>query len=211
VIRLRVDPRAPDPAHLQEAAHAIRRGDLVVIPTDTLYGIAASPFHDAAVRRIFEAKGRSGGQPLPLVAADAAQVFAQVGPLPPIGQRLAARYWPGPLTIVMRAPATLAFDVTAGTGTIGVRGPDHLVTRGLCQVAGTVLTATSANLSGRPPSADPSDAVADLEPYVSLLLDAGTTPGGPPSTVVDVSNGTPRLMRAGAIAWEDIDRWLRAG
>jgi len=211
VIRVRLDPRTPAPADLDYAAGAILRGELVVIPTDTLYGIAADPFDARAVRRVFDVKGRAAGQPLPLIGFDSVQVFEQIGRFPDAGVRLASAFWPGPLTLVVKAPDALTDEVTAGTGTIGVRVPDHAVARGLCRAAGKVLTATSANLSGRPPSADPDDAVADLSDRVAVLLDAGRTPGGPPSTVVDVTQAAARLVRAGAIAWEEIERCLRAG
>ena len=211
MIRLRLDARTPAAAELQQGADAILRGELVVIPTDTLYGIAANPFDARAVRRVFDVKGRAGGQPLPLIGGDSGQVFDQIGRFPEAGARLAAEFWPGPLTLVVRAPDALAHEVTAGTGTIGVRVPDHAVARGLCRAAGKVLTATSANLSGRPASADPDEAVASLSDRVAVLLDAGRTPGGPPSTVVDVTGTTARLIRAGAIEWEEIERCLRAG
>jgi L-threonylcarbamoyladenylate synthase len=219
MIRVRVDATAPDPAVLESAAATIRAGGLIVLPTDTLYGLAADPFDDEAVRRIFTVKGRRPGQALPLVAADTDQVVSAIGPLPPAGQQLAERFWPGPLTLLLAAPATMVVDVTGGTGRVGVRVPNHAVARGLCRACGHPLTATSANVSGQPASEDPDRVVESLgvrETQIAVLLDAGKTAGGPPSTIVDVTEDPTdasvrgvRLVRAGAISWEDIQACLR--
>ncbi|MGE0703684.1 MAG: L-threonylcarbamoyladenylate synthase [Vicinamibacterales bacterium] len=208
MIRLIVDPRTPQVDSLERAAEAIRRGEVVAIPTDTLYGIAANPFSAAAVRRVFLAKGRAEQQALPLIAADAEQVAQQIGLLPANAAVLARTFWPGPLTLIVPAPSGLVREVTAGTGTIGVRVPDHAVARELCRVSATMLTATSANISGQPPTSDPDAVVQTLEGKVDLLLDAGRTAGGPPSTVIDVTGDEVRLVRAGAVSWEDIERCL---
>lgn len=210
MIRIPIDPALPAASLLDLAARVIGRGELVVIPTDTFYGIAADPFNAAAVRRVFEVKGRQSGQPLPLIAGSVEQVATHVGPLSSVAARLAAMFWPGPLTLVVRAPGTLAPGVASGGGTVGIRVPDHAVARGLCAAATTLLTATSANLTGRPPSADPDEAIAGLEDRVAVLVDAGVTPGGLPSTIVDVSEGAPRLIRAGAVSWKEIERCVKA-
>ncbi len=204
--RLSIDPSAPDSSILMRAAAAIQAGELVIIPTDTLYGLAADPFNAAAVRRVFRAKGRDARLPVPLIAASRRQMEEQIGPLPVLAARLASTFWPGPLTLVVPAPAGVAGAVTGETGTVAVRVPDHAVARGLCDAVGRPLTATSANLSGQAPSADPDRAVEGLEASVAVLLDAGMAPGGPPSTVVDVRHRELRLVRAGAIPWEEIQR-----
>lgn len=201
--RVTVDPARPSPEALAVAADALRRGGVVAMPTDTLYGLAADPFDERAVAAVFRLKGRPDDRAVPLVAADPDQVTAWVGALGPIGQRLASRFWPGPLTLLLRAPSTLAPAVSAGTGQVGVRVPAHAVTRALCAAAGRPLTATSANRSGQPPTADPA-AVALALPDVDVLLDAGSAPGGPPSSIVDVGGERPTLVRPGAVAWEEI-------
>jgi L-threonylcarbamoyladenylate synthase len=211
VIRLLIDPSAPAASLLERAAEAIRRGELVVMPTDTLYGLAADPFNAEAVRRLCQVKGRPAGRPLPLIGADRTQVVGQLGALSPSASRLAEAFWPGPLTLIVPAPATLGRGVTGGTETVGVRVPDHAVARGVCRAAGSLLTATSANPSGQPASADPDEAVRVIENAVAVLLDAGRTAGGPPSTIVDVTSATARLVRAGAVAWEEVERCVRAG
>lgn len=201
--RLIVDPVVPQPSLISEAAAAVRAGHVIALATDTLYGLAANPFDASAVTAVFAVKGRRDDQALPLIAADREQVIASFGPLGFMGDRLADRYWPGPLTLLTLAPPTLAPAVTAGTGRIGVRVPAHAVARAVCAACAMPITATSANRTGQPPTHDP-DAVARELPAVAVLVDSGNAPGGPPSTIVDVTGERPTLIRAGAIRWEDI-------
>jgi L-threonylcarbamoyladenylate synthase len=206
--RVAIDPLRPAAAVLEDAAAVIRAAGVVVIPTDTLYGLAADPFSPAAIARVFAVKGRAAERALPLVAADLAQVEEQLGGLPPAGRRLAAAFWPGPLTLLVTRPSTMPDELTGGLEQVGVRVPAHAVPRELCRAAGRLLTATSANLSGSPATADPEEVVRALGGRVDLLLDAGPTAGGPPSTIVNIS-GAPgdnvaRLVRPGAISWDDV-------
>ena len=205
--RVFVDPAAPQRDALQEAAKWIRNGGLVALPTDTLYGLAADPFCADAVARVFTVKGRPAERGLPLIAADIAQIAACLGPLSAAGERLAAKFWPGPLTLLIPAAVALAGDVTAGTGRVGVRVPAHAIARAICRAAGPV-TATSANRSGESATADPAEVERTLGESVDMLIDAGPTRGGAPSTIVDVTGPTPRLVRAGAVSWEDVQAWL---
>jgi L-threonylcarbamoyladenylate synthase len=206
--RVWVDAEAPQRDALEEAARWIARGRVIAIPTDTLYGLAADPFQPDAVRRVFAIKERPPDQPVPLIAADAAQVASTLGPLNPTALALAARYWPGPLTLIVEAPFSIARDVTAGTGTVGVRVPRHEVARAIVRMCGRPVTATSANLSGQSATDDPEVVEQTLGARIELLIDTGKTAGGPPSTIVDTTTATPRLVRAGAIAWDEIQRWL---
>ena len=206
--RVFVDPQAPQRDALQEAAKWIRNGGLVALPTDTLYGLAADPFRSDAVARVFAVKGRAGGHPLPLIAADAEQIAARLGPLSPAAQRLAAKFWPGPLTLLITAPVSLARDVTGDTGRVGVRVPANDIARAICRAVDHPITATSANRSGQPATADPEEVERALGEDVDLLIDAGPTRGGRPSTIVDMTSPVPRLVRAGAIPWNEIEAWL---
>ena len=206
--RVFVDPEAPQRDALQEAAKWIRNGGLVALPTDTLYGLAADPFRTDAVARVFAVKGRAAERALPLIAADADQIAARLGPLSPLAERLAAKFWPGALTLLIPAPATLALDVTGGTGRVGVRVPAHDIARAICRAADRPITATSANRSGQPATADPGEIERTLGEDVDLLIDTGPTRGGAPSTIVDVTGPAPRLVRAGAVSWDDIQAWL---
>jgi L-threonylcarbamoyladenylate synthase len=206
--RVFVDPQAPQRDALHEAATWIRGGGLVAVPTDTLYGLAADPFQAGAVARVFAAKGRAPDQALPLIAADVAQIHAHLGPLSPVAGRLAARFWPGPLTLLVPAPRALARDVSAGTGCVGVRVPAHDIARAICRLADRPVTATSANRSGQPATADPDVVERTLGGVLDLLIDAGPTEGGPASTIVDATGDEVRLVRAGAVSWDDIQLWL---
>jgi L-threonylcarbamoyladenylate synthase len=206
--RVFVDPEAPQRDAIEEAAGWILGGGVVALPTDTLYGLAADPFSAAAVARVFEVKGRAAEHALPLVAADLAQVVSHLGTLSEVAERLAGRFWPGPLTLLVTAPRAIARDVSAGTGCVGVRVPADRVARGICAAAGRPVIATSANISGEAPTADPDEVERTLGDRIDLLIDAGPTRGGAPSTIVDVTGAAPALVRAGAIAWEDILEWL---
>jgi L-threonylcarbamoyladenylate synthase len=205
--RVVVDPVAPDPESVKQAADAIRAGGCIALPTDTLYGLAVNPFDATAVEKLFAVKGRESGRAVALIAADAEQVVERVGPLPPTARALATRFWPGPLTLILPAPRDLVPAVSSD-GTVGVRVPDHAVARALCRAAGFPLTATSANISGGAATSSPDVVAGILADRIDLLVDAGPTPGGSPSTLVDVTGPAPRLVRAGAVAWADIQSCL---
>lgn len=209
--RFATDAAFPEAGALGEATAVIRAGGIVALPTDTLYGLAADPFSRDAVARLFAVKGRTLEHAVPLIAADGAQVVAWIGPLAGVARRLAERFWPGPLTLLMPAPAALVPAVVGGSGNVGVRVPAHEVARALCRACGRPLTATSANLSGEPPSADPSVIARTLGDRIDLLLDAGPTPGGSPSTIVDASGPQLRLVRPGAIPWNEVQACAARG
>jgi len=206
--RVVIDARQPDGTVLEDAATLIRAGGIVAVPTDTLYGLAADPFSAAVVEKIFAVKGRSSERALPLIAADIEQIDRWLSPISGAGRRLADAYWPGPLTLLVARPAALPAAVTGGLEQVGVRVPAHAVARELCRVVGRPLTATSANPSGAPASADPGEVARTLGDGVDLLLDAGLTRGGPPSTIVDVSGREVRLVRPGAIPWDEVQACL---
>jgi L-threonylcarbamoyladenylate synthase len=208
VRRVFVDPASPQRDAIQEAAQWIVSGGVVALPTDTLYGLAADPFSSAAVARVFAVKGRAAERALPLIAADVQQIAAHLGPLSAIAAGLAARFWPGPLTLLVAAPRGIARDVTGGTGRVGVRVPADDVARAICAAAGRPVTATSANVSGEPAPADPDLVEQSLGDRIDLLIDTGPTRGGAASTIVDVTGAAPALVRAGAIGWDEILVWL---
>ncbi|HEX9365329.1 MAG TPA: L-threonylcarbamoyladenylate synthase [Vicinamibacterales bacterium] len=204
---LRVDPHDPDPAVIREAAELIREGLVVAYPTDTLYGLAVDPRNADAVRRLYEVKGRPEGSALTLIAADVAHARA-AGEMTPHAERLAARWWPGPLTIVVRARPILARAMLAGGGTAGIRIPDHDVAIALARDAGFCVTATSANRSGATAASTPAAVAASL-PDVDAILDAGPSRGGAPSTIVDASARDVTLIRQGAVPWERVLKSLQ--
>jgi L-threonylcarbamoyladenylate synthase len=188
---------------LAAAVEALRAGRVIAYPTDTLYGLGADPRSGTAVEAIFRIKGRAPGQALPLIAADVTQV-ASIARLSGPALRLAIAFWPGPLTLVLEAIALLAAGVATGDGTVAIRVPSHAVARAIARVFAHPITATSANRSGEPPTADAADVVARLADSIGVIVDAGQTPGGAPSTIVDVTGVTPRLVRDGAVAWNRV-------
>lgn len=195
-------------ARIEAAAEVLRRGGLVAYPTETFYGLGALARDAAAVERLARAKGRPDGKPLPLLAADRAQVdtVAEVGPA---AARVAAALWPGPLTLVLPARPGLAPAVAAGTATVGVRVPGSEIARALARAAGGPLVSTSANLSGAPPPARPEELSAELRARVDHVLDGGPTPGGLASTVVAVEGDALRLVREGAVPFGAVLAALR--
>ncbi|MFB3855045.1 MAG: L-threonylcarbamoyladenylate synthase [Vicinamibacterales bacterium] len=200
-MKLSTDSAAPDPAAIERAADLLRAGRIVAGPTDTLYGLFGDPHQAAAIDAIYSIKGRQEGQPLPLVACSRAQVESLAGPLGGATALLASRFWPGPLTLLVAAWPGLDARVHGGTGVAAVRVPDHVVARALAEAAGFPLVATSANLAGEPAVADAAAIDREVAERVSLVLDAGPTPGGLPSTIVDARGSVPVLLRPGAIAW----------
>jgi len=204
VERLTVSPSDPEPDALARAADLLSQGRLVVFPTDTLYGLAADPRNADAVARVYRAKGRPTAQALPLIAADIEQVEAAAVRLSATTRRLAERFWPGPLSLVVDAAPSIAVSVHGGAGTVAIRVPDHAVARGLAACLGFAVVSTSANRSGSPavPSADA--AVAEVGDDVDLVLDSGPTTGGRPSTVVDARAERPTLIRAGAVPFSRV-------
>lgn len=195
---------------LRPAVDWLKRGGVVALPTDTLYGLAVDIRQAAAVKRLFALKGRQARAALPLIAASAAQVAACGGRLSEREARLARAFWPGPLSLVRDAPSWIVPEVHGGHQTVAIRVPDHPVSRLLCEVYGGPLSATSANLSGAPAVNRPDrlGAIAD-NPSV-LVIDAGVTPGGAPSTLVDVRSAAPVLIREGAIPWSRVLEFLHA-
>jgi L-threonylcarbamoyladenylate synthase len=204
---LQVDPLDPDPAVIREAAEMVRDGLVVAYPTDTLYGLAVDPRNADAVRRLYEVKGRAEGSALTLIAADLAHARV-AGDLTPNAERLAARWWPGPLTIVVRARPLLAREMLGGGVSVGIRIPDHAVAIALARDAGFSVTATSANRAGATAATTP-DGVAAALPDLDAILDGGPARGGPPSTIVDASARLVTLIRQGAVPWERVLKSLK--
>lgn len=196
---IRLDPTAPEERALRRSAEVLRGGGLVAFPTETFYGLGANALDRGAVRRVFEAKGRPASMPLLVVLDTASKLLDIVEDVPPRARPLIERYWPGPLTLVFRAAAAVPSELTAGTGTIGVRVPNHAVARALVERLGLAVTAPSANPTGAAPPSTADGVIAGLGDAVDLVLDAGPTSGGAPSTVVDVTVDPPRVVRQGAI------------
>lgn len=204
---VRVSGTDPDPAVVALAASLLTAGSLLIYPTDTLYALGGRVLDAAAGGAVRRAKGREEGKPLPLVAADLGQARALCASWPEAADQLAARFWPGPLSLVVPAAPTVPADVTAGSGNIAVRVPDLELTRALCRQTGA-LVSTSANRAGGTPPLNCADALEAVGAAAALALDAGRG-RAVASTIVDLTSTPPRLLRGGAIPWEEIEGVLR--
>ena len=189
---------------IARAVEWLRQGGIVAFPTDTLYGLAVDPTSEGAVAALFDLKGRRAGEALPFVAASANQVFAWAPRVTASTTRLAAAFWPGPMSLVVDAPPGLATRVHARDGSVAVRVPAHDVARELAAAFGTPLPATSANRSGEPPAASAARLGAIARDARVRVIDAGPSPGGAPSTIVDARRTPIVLVRAGAVPWNRV-------
>lgn len=192
-----------DPAQLlqgiTQAELALRRGELVVLPTDTVYGIAAEAFDPVAVDGLLKAKGRGRDMPPPVLVGTVRAAMALVMDLADTGKDLIDEFWPGGLTLVCRSSPTLVWDLGETKGTVAVRMPLHHVALDLLKKTGP-LAVSSANVSGQPPATTVDEAMAQLGDSVTVYLDAGPCPGEVPSTIVDLTGSVPRLLRRGVIS-----------
>ena len=199
-----VDPERPDPDAIGEAAAVIRRGGLVAFPTETVYGLGANALDAAAVRRIFEAKGRPSTDPLIVHIAHVGQLGRVASSVPPAARNLALAFWAGPLTLILPKNPAIPDEVTAGLASVAVRVPAHRVARALLEMAGVPVAAPSANRFSRPSPTRAAHVIDDLGGRIDLVLDGGPTPIGVESTIVDCTVTPPVLRRPGGITREQL-------
>jgi L-threonylcarbamoyladenylate synthase len=193
-----------EPQAIEQTAAALESGDLVVVPTDTVYGISAALDHPAAVARIFGVKRRPQDRAIPLLVDSLAEVDQVAGEIPAIARALMERFWPGGLTLILPRRPDVPDVITAGGPTVAVRLPNHPATRALIRRLGRALPTTSANVHGRPSPRTAHEAERELGDGVAVILDAGPAPGGIDSTIVDPLANPPRILRVGAVAPEEI-------
>ena len=186
-------------AGLAAAVTAVLGGELVVLPTDTVYGVGCDAFSPAAVSKLLAAKGRGRDMPPPVLVGTVRTATALVEDLGMDGQRLVDEFWPGGLTLVCRAAKTLSWDLGDTKGTVAIRMPEEAVALDLLRETGP-MAVSSANLSGSPAATTAAEAREQLGESVSVYLDGGTTSGGVASTIVDITGPQPRLLRRGAIS-----------
>ncbi len=185
-----------------KAASTIKLGGVIAFRTDTFYGLGADPFKASAVRRIRELKGREDAKPILLLISDVTEVDRFITHQSETFKSVANRFWPGPITLIGSARTELAEELTAGTKTIGLRLPNDENVRALVRECGGALTATSANTSGGDPSITASEVVGYFPHGIDLVLDGGTVTVTDPSTVLDLTENKPKLVREGAISRE---------
>lgn len=186
---------------VEEAAAAVRRGDLVVLPTDTVYGVGADAFSPAAVEALLAAKGRDRSMPVPVLVSSPAMLDALVEQMSDAARALSDQFWPGALTLVVKHTSHLVWDLGESKGTVAVRMPDNDIAQDLISRTGP-LAVSSANRSGHPPATTMLDARLQLGAAVSVYLDGGESKAGTASSIVDVTGEPPRLLREGALAVE---------
>jgi L-threonylcarbamoyladenylate synthase len=199
-------------AAVEAASLAVQRGELVVLPTDTVYGIGADAFDPAAVRGLLAAKGRGREMPPPVLVSAATTLDALAVRVPGYARALVEAFWPGPLTLVCHQQSSLQWDLGDTRGTVAVRMPDHAVAREILERTGP-LAVSSANKTGMPAATDADQAEEMLGDEVTVIIDAGPvgggeSPGGVPSTIVDVTGAQGRVLRRGALSLEQLNEVL---
>lgn len=202
---IEIDPVHPDRAVLARAAEVLRQGGLVAFPTETVYGLGANALDPAAVARIFSAKRRPATNPLIVHVANSEQACTVARSWPEMANRLAERFWPGPLSLILKKRPEVSDLVTAGGDTVALRSPAHAVAQGLIQAAGIPVAAPSANLSTRISPTRAEHVLRGLQGSINLVLDGGPTSGGLESSVIDLTVMPPRLLRPGLVTPREIE------
>ncbi len=203
---LKIHPDEPEAAHVERVVRALRAGQVVAIPTDTFYGLAVDPVNLWAVDRIYEMKTRSRHKPLSLLISDVSQAFELARGIDGAFDRLSERFWPGPLTIIVKAGSRLPLRVTANTGNVALRVPEAAIPRAIVKELGLPITATSANLQGLPECTYANCVREQLGSDLPLIVDGGPTARSTATTIVDLSGGgnSWMILREGAIPTHEI-------
>ena len=193
---------ANSPDSIQQALEILQAGGLVAFPTDTVYGVGALAFNGKAVESIYVAKDRPAEKAIPILIGETDDVNKVASEVPLMAKKLAERFWPGPLTMIVPKDLSLP-DAVSATNTVGVRIPDHAVARSVLRAVGP-MAVTSANISGKASPSTAEEVFAQLNSRIPLIIDGGKTPGGVPSTVVDCSGSQPVIIRDGPISLNEI-------
>ena len=203
---LPIHPQEPEPDRIARVVESLNAGQVAALPTDTFYGLAVDPVNLSAVDRIYEIKTRARHKPLSLLIANSSQAYSVARDVDSAFDRLAERFWPGPLTIIVKAGTRLPLRVTANTGNVALRVPDCPIAQAVISGLGLPITATSANLRGMPECTDAHYVRAQLAEQIPLIVDGGTTPRAQATTIVDLSGGgnSWMILREGAIPTHEI-------
>src|SRR5438046_8020451 len=210
---VKINSEKPEPSLIRYAADQIRAGEVLGMPTDTFYGLAADPFNLRAVERVYEIKSRSRHKPFSLRIEDVDQAEELAKPLPEEFHALAKKFWPGPLTIIVKAGSRLPLKVTANTGNVALRVPNAQIPLAVVTAAAIPITATSANLSGASECTSAEQVREQLEGRINIIVDGGTSPRDVASTIIDLSDEIARwrIIREGAIAADEISSFFAQG
>ncbi len=203
-----IDVNNIDSAKMQEAGDLIAAGELVAFPTETVYGLGGDALHPDAAKKIYEAKGRPSDNPLIIHIAEVADLDRVGKDVPPEAKKLAEAFWPGPLTMIVWKKDEVPFATTGGLNTVAVRMPDHPVALELIRKSGKLIAAPSANTSGRPSPTEASHVMGDLEGRIAMVLDGGAVGIGIESTIIDLTEPVPMILRPGYITPEMLSEVL---
>lgn len=191
------------------AVAALKRGAVIVFPTETLYGLGADAFNKTAVERIVSLKGRNPENPIPVIIADREMLNDVVTEVSPVAQKLIERFWPGPLTLVLPAKKNLSEQLLNRDGGIGIRISSHPLAARLARELGHPLTATSANPSGKEPARTVAEAKGYFSDKLEIFLDGGRLEGSKGSTVVEIVENNLRIIREGEVSWQELEKALK--
>ena len=210
---VKINSETPEVSLIKYAADQIRSGEVLGMPTDTFYGLAADPFNLRAVERVYDIKTRSRHKPLSLLIESVDQAEELAKPLPEEFYALARKFWPGPLTIIVKAGSRLPLKVTANTGNVALRVPNASIPRAVVVAAAIPITATSANLSGATECTSAEQVRDQLQGRISIIVDGGASPRDVASTIVDLSDEVTRwrIIREGAIGADEISSFFAQG
>ena len=209
---LRIDPDEPEPDKIEFVVSCLKSGKVTALPTDTFYGLAVDPVNLRAVERIYEIKHRLKHKPLSLLIANVSQAYELARETSSLLDRLAERFWPGPLTLIVKAGTRLPLRSTANTGNVAIRVPDAAIPRAVVEAFGLPITATSANLQGMPECTYAAGVRDQIGDRIPLIVDGGPTGRSLPTTIVDLSGGGDswQILREGVIPTHEIALTLQA-
>ncbi len=203
-IVIKIDPNDPDEDRLKDVAKIARDGGLVAFPTETVYGLGTNAFNEQAVRRLFEVKQRPPDNPVSVLVSDVKQIY-QLAEVNDVARKLIKEYFPGPITVVLKSKPDVPIIVTAGTGKVAVRMPDHKIALKIVELANVPLATPSANISGKPSPTKAEHVIEDFMGKIDAIVDGGETGIGIESTVIDTTTEPSKILRLGAIPAEEIE------
>ncbi|NUO78938.1 threonylcarbamoyl-AMP synthase [candidate division KSB1 bacterium] len=207
---LKVDSNAPAAAAVASAVEALRHGEVLAYLTDTMYGLGVDARQETAIARLYALKQRAQQKAMPLIVGSKELLSGWIKDFPPPAEKLAQHFWPGPLTLIFHASATVSPRLTAGTDKIAMRVPNSMLARELSLQLGAPITSTSANLSGDTAVLTVAEIIAQLGKVIDLILDAGTILHSVPSTIVDVTTMPPRIVRQGVVEQHALEKIIGA-
>ncbi len=203
---VKIDRTHPDTEQITEAGRLLREGGLVAFPTETVYGLGGDGLQETAAARIYAAKGRPSDNPLILHIAEVSDIEKLAVDIPPLAYRLAEKFWPGPMTMILKKAPMVPYATTGGLDTVAVRMPSDEIARAIIRASGTYIAAPSANLSGRPSPTKAEHVIEDLSGRVEMIVDGGDSDIGLESSIIDLSGDVPMILRPGYITKEDFEQ-----